>query len=103
MKQEFHTGEPKAERLGFTEKLFRGTIVVDTKQKHIYVCFISSHEKRKGHARKLFLDWMLAGYRVKIVNPGQELEKMAIRRRWIPGIEIVRGEEEIVWTSPQIF
>jgi hypothetical protein len=100
---ELHTGDKKAEELGFTAELFRGTLVYDHIHKTIYVCFISSHEKRKGHTRKLLRNWIISGYRVKIVNPGQELEKMAIRRNWIPGIEIVRGEEEIVWTSPKLF
>lgn len=95
MEKYIDAGASGSERFGFSSDTWRGFFTI--RGNDVYLCSIRSLSPKQGNFNALLSRIKEEGFNVKVVNPVKSLEVILIKKGFIPIIEIIGGDDAIIW------
>jgi hypothetical protein len=102
--QRIETGNSDSDALGFSERLFSGWLE-RYEDNRLYLHFIISRERNKGHTQALLQQWLSEGYDVRVVMPRPVMQHILKKFHFVPSRERISDhyEDDVeVWYRPGV-
>lgn len=102
--QRIDTGTSASDALGFTERLFSGWLE-KYEENRLYLHFIISRQRNEGHTQVLLLQWLSAGYDVRVVMPRPIMQHILQKFGFVPSREHIAAhydDDVEVWYRPGV-